>query len=245
MATNKLNFKRVKEKNILVRNIWNHSVSPLIWKRKVQSHLRCRYCYITKLLETPKEKTLISADRKEKLSNSPWLRVDKVDWKGTLILWISRYDEKLGNHVMGSIDRKTGEPLAHAGTRMFIFSQSSHEITCQNVSNIQVKLINPHNVPFLSTTMSSTQSSEMVALLVKRMRGRDDIDDRWVQWPCNYYQKVPKLALRSLEARQTFQGIARWILLCAISRALLCISMVLCVQDGRVKTQTSTFLSLN
>ena len=69
--------------------------------RVVESHLRCRYCYITKLLETPKEKTLISADRKEKLSNSPWLRVDKLDWKGTLILWISRYDEKLGNHLRG------------------------------------------------------------------------------------------------------------------------------------------------
>ena len=50
---------------------------------------------------------------------------------------------------------------------MVIFSQSSHEITCQNAFNMQVKLINPHNVPFLSTTMSSTQSSEMVALLWK------------------------------------------------------------------------------
>ena len=60
--------------------------------------------------------------------------------------------------------------------------------------------------------MLSMQSSEMVAMLVEQMRGREETDDRWVPWPCNYLQEPKLVHPRSLEAQQTFQGIARWIL---------------------------------
>ena len=41
-------------------------------------------------------------------------------------------------------------------------------------------------LPFFLTTMSSTQSSGMVAVLVERMQTRAETNDRWVSWPCNY-----------------------------------------------------------
>jgi len=39
-------------------------------------------------------------------------------------------------------------------------------------------ILSPRNLPFLLTTMSSAQSSEMVAALVEQMRGREETDDR-------------------------------------------------------------------
>ena len=39
-------------------------------------------------------------------------------------------------------------------------------------------ILSPCNLPFLLTTMSSTQSSEIVAALVEWMQGREETDDR-------------------------------------------------------------------